>query len=417
MGEKMKVLWIVNVVFPEVCDALGLPKTVIGGWLYSYRSAIKSLYLDLKLYIVSPYSGNDVRCIESKGDTFCVFPQSISKKDMQALYSEIHKDFNPDVVHIHGTEFYHSLSYVETCGGNDVLVSIQGLVSVYASYYYGGIDSSLFRHFLSLRDILKMETMSTRRNVFVKNGKYEKQLIRSVSNIAGRTSWDYANCWALNKDIRFFHLDELLRDAFYENVWSLNKCRRHSIFLSQVHYPIKGIHKFIEALPLILDVYPDTQVYLCGDDLSSRPWYRRDTYWNYVHWLIKKNGVRSHLHFLGRLNENQMVEQYLSANVFVCPSAIENSSNSVCEAQLLGTPVVASYVGGMMDLIVDERTGLLYRFEETAMLAKKVCELFANDDMAVRLSCQARETALARHDKVKVAKDLMNIYEIISNRK
>jgi glycosyltransferase involved in cell wall biosynthesis len=108
-----------------------------------------------------------------------------------------------------------------------------------------------------------------------------------------------------------------------------------------------------------------------------------------------------------------MVEQYLGARLFVSPSMIENSSNSVCEAQLVGTPVVASLVGGTMDLVTHRHTGLLYRFEETAQLADYICELLGDDDLCCRLSDAERQTALARHDRTAIAHALMQIYEDI----
>jgi glycosyltransferase involved in cell wall biosynthesis len=109
-----------------------------------------------------------------------------------------------------------------------------------------------------------------------------------------------------------------------------------------------------------------------------------------------------------------MVEQYLRARIFVSPSIIENSSNSVCEAQLLGTPVIASNVGGMMNLIEHRRTGLLYRFEETDLLADYICELLGDDDLCRRLSQAERETAQARHDRTAIARCLTHIYEEIA---
>ena len=119
------------------------------------------------------------------------------------------------------------------------------------------------------------------------------------------------------------------------------------------------------------------------------------------------------MHFLGQLSEEQMIAEYIKAHVFVCPSAIENSPNSVGEAQLLGTPVVASYVGGTMDMVKDNETGFLYRFEEISLLAQRVCELFANSELCNRLSEQARIAAKQRHCKDANAATLLEIYNEI----
>ena len=124
-------------------------------------------------------------------------------------------------------------------------------------------------------------------------------------------------------------------------------------------------------------------------------------------------GVTEKVHFLGQLSEEQMIAEYMNAHVFVCPSAIENSPNSVGEAQLLGTPVVASYVGGTMDMVKDGETGFLYRYEEISLLAQRVCELFSNRELCERISVQERTVANARHSKDTNARALVEIYKEI----
>jgi glycosyltransferase involved in cell wall biosynthesis len=125
--------------------------------------------------------------------------------------------------------------------------------------------------------------------------------------------------------------------------------------------------------------------------------------------------VKSNVVFTGLLSEIEMCNRYLASHIFVCPSSIENSSNSIGEAQLLGVPCIASYVGGIADMVVDNETGLLYRFEEVEMLAAAVCHIFANDSLALKLSKQSRKIAAFRHDKLINSKKLNNIYQSISN--
>lgn len=63
---------------------------------------------------------------------------------------------------------------------------------------------------------------------------------------------------------------------------------------------------------------------------------------------------------LGTLNETDMCERYSRANVFILPSAIENSPNSLGEAMLVGIPVVATDVGGVKNLMTDKKEGYFY---------------------------------------------------------
>lgn len=75
-----------------------------------------------------------------------------------------------------------------------------------------------------------------------------------------------------------------------------------------------------------------------------------------------------------------MITEYLNANVYVLPSCIENSPNSLCEAQILGVPCISSICGGTADFINNNIDGLLYRCEEYEQLAQKIINIFNSGD-------------------------------------
>ena len=117
---------------------------------------------------------------------------------------------------------------------------------------------------------------------------------------------------------------------------------------------------------------------------------------------------------IGALGTSEMKEQFLKANVFVCPSSIENSSNSLAEAQILGVPCVASRRGGTPTLIPNERMGLLYDFDDTAALGRCICRVFESYDTFD--NAPMRQMARERHDRRRNCEALVRIYnEIIKN--
>ena len=140
---------------------------------------------------------------------------------------------------------------------------------------------------------------------------------------------------------------------------------------------------------------------------------RLSSYGKYLRHLIKKNNLFDYIFFTGALSEEQMCNQYLQSNVFVCPSSIENSPNSLGEAQLLGMPCIAAYVGGVPDMM-DASEEWMYRFEEIEMLAEKICLAFKYVDES-SLHNQ-RERALIRHNKQQNSQALLNIYQDILNK-
>lgn len=415
----MRVLWISNIIFPELCNKIGIPAPVVGGWMQACAKALLDKNGKLTLGVVSFYNGNNIQIFRDSEIQYYLVPEhtTISKvydKRTEDYLKQVYTDFQPDLVHIHGSEYGHSLAMVKACNNINMIVSIQGLVSVYKNYYYGGLSGRDILSHITLRDILRQDSLFDQKRRMAKRGEMELELLKSVNHVIGRTSWDQSCAWAINPMLHYHFCNETLRDGFYQHAWELKSCVRHRIFLSQGQYPIKGLHQVVKALPLILREYPDAEVYVAGNNFYSNiPLYKKNGYANYIEKLMDKTGVTEKFHFLGQLNEENMIGQYLKAHVFICPSAIENSPNSVGEAQLLGTPVVASYVGGSMDMVENGVSGFLYRFEEVPLLAERVCELFANQELCIKLSEQERMVAAKRHDRNLNAEMLIKIYNDI----
>lgn len=328
--------------------------------------------------VATVYSGNRLIKHNVDGITYYLLPlngRSMTSYNvhLESLWRHVNNEVRPDVVHIHGSEFPHGLAYVKACGNHGVVVSIQGIVSRYARYYLGGINASCFKP--TFRDMVKRGGVLREQREFEHRGEWEELLLQSVNHVIGRTEWDKSHVWAINPNAEYYHCGETLRDIFYHNKWNYSTCEHHSIFVSQSSYPIKGVHMLIKAMPLILRKYEDAVVYVAGCDETAKPWYRITSYGRYLKHLIKEYGLGSHIVFTGVLSEEQMCKRYLDSNVFVCCSAIENSPNSLGEAQLLGVPYLTTFVGGAPE-IVDYNANVLYRFEEYEMLAKRICCVF-----------------------------------------
>lgn len=412
----MRVLWIVNIVFPEALQLLfgeNKPYSQSGGWLLGASEALLKERPDIDLTVVS-FSNKvkELTYLQGEKIKYCLIPNGMRSYDYSKQYEKyfqsIRDHITPDIVHIHGTEFIWGLSYINACGNKNVVVSIQGLVSQIANYYDLGISKCDILKNITLRDFVKGSIFSEKRS-FRKRGKNEIKLLKNVRYIIGRTSWDKTHCWDINPTAQYHLCNETLRNEFYGNdVWEYNKCNKHTIFLSQAGYIIKGLPVLLRALPLILNEYPDTQLRVGGYNLMNSSIVKETGYQRFIKKEIKKNKLSDHVVFLGNLNADEMKQEYLKSNVFVCPSSIENSSNSLGEAQILGVPCVASYVGGTPDMMMgDERN--LYRFEDYKMLARKIVDVFDSQDKQTSM----RDVALMRHNKTINAQTLLSIYNSI----
>lgn len=408
----MKVLWITNLLFPVPSEALGLSAPIYGGWMVSSLNALKEIVVDIKFAIATVYYGDKLQVIERDDVLYYLLPSRVNMtrydKSLEQLWRLIRDTFEPDVVHIHGTEYAPGLAYIRACGSSNVCISIQGLISVISRYYCAGLTCPDIVKNLTFRDIVKFDTIFQQKRRFDRRGILEKEYIKSVSHIIGRTSWDQAHVWAINDRANYHFCNETLRPSFYKHKWEYNKCDKHTIFLSQASYPIKGFHMVLKAMPMILKHFPNTRVRVAGHDIIHKPLYRISGYGMYLKSLIKKYHLEDKVTFLGNLSEDEICSEYLKANLFICPSAIENSPNSLCEAQILELPYLASYVGGIPDLM-NGNEQFLYRYDDVEMLAEKVCKIFSHEE------CKSLYVnyALERHNLSNCAESLLRIYQSI----
>lgn len=244
-------------------------------------------------------------------------------------------------------------------------------------------------------------------------GEREIELLRNVKNVIGRTSWDEACTGIINHKRVYYKCNESLRSTFYSDQWNYKKCRPHQIFISQASYPIKGLHRVLEAVDLIKEQYPDLLIKVAGQDIFYGNKIKGNTYGNYIQDLIKKYGLEKNIVFCGMMDAEDMKKTLLESNVFVSASAIENSPNSLGEAMLLGVPCVASDVGGCADMMEHKKEGFIYPFNESYKLAFYLCKIFENESLAENLGQEARKKALITHDKEKNNEILCRIYEEI----
>ncbi len=149
---------------------------------------------------------------------------------------------------------------------------------------------------------------------------------------------------------------------------------------------------------------PDVKLKIAGK-LTKKTCFGR-----YIYKLLKKFNLENHVDILGEIDEHAVASELLSAHVFVMPSFIENNSNSLCEAQLVGVPSIASYVGGIPSLIEHEKTGLFFPPGDYRVLAARVLDIFSNSELACKLSVNSRHEALKRHDPIRIADDVLNAY-------
>lgn len=414
----MRLLWITSVILPDLAKEIGKCENISGGWLF-YQAKLLSNSDNIYLAVATIGNKTEIQQYNINGIQYYLLP-SVKSQKLESIWIEIINLFNPDIVHIHGTEFDHGLSCIRACPNLNYVISMQGLTSVISRYVYAGISTREIIKNITFRDLVRFDTLFQSKRKFEKKGELEKEYLRLSHHVIGRTTWDKIHALKMNPNIQYHFCNESLRSAFYSSPkWDKSNIRKYSVFLSQAIYSIKGLHQVLKAISILKPNFPDIQLRIAGTNYFNNKGLNNKLklsgYGSYINAIVKKERLDKNIIFCGPLEEKQMINEYLSAHVFVCPSSIENSSNSLGEAQILGVPAVASFVGGIPDMIVHGKTGFLYRFEEVEMLAFYIQKIFTDDSLTNHLSVNEIKCAQIRHNtKINLEKTL-NIYKEISN--
>lgn len=410
------ILWLCNIVLPEFCEEFAIKECSSGGWMTGMLHEMEKregLEIALCFPIYDKGRLKDGQCNGHEYYTFLCNATEEYHSQMIETFERILGEKKWDIVHIWGTEFSHTTAMLLACKNKGILnravVNLQGLVSNIAHHYRAGIPKRYWK--LKNRDGISLKAQQ---KSYERRGRCEIESIKMVRHVIGRTDWDRACIEVVNPRVQYFSCGEILREGFYDHVgkWDYSKCRKYSIFVSQASYPVKGFHYLLQALPWILKEYPDTRVYVSGADIMDTK--EKEPYAVYLAALLELLNLSSCVFFMGVLSESEMVQQYLNANVFVSASTVENESNSLSEARLIGTPSVASFVGGGYGRIDFGKDGFLYPYDEPALLAYYIKKVFKNDgNICTKFSRNSVEKMKAYINPQRNADKNIKIYEKI----
>lgn len=421
MKDKIRVLWLCNAIIPQVSAKLDISTGTGGGWL-NQLSDIFDKRDDIELCVVVPFLRGDelVHITFGNKSEFYGFQKKIREPwkyddSVEEVFARILAEFKPDLVHIFGTEFPHTLSMVRAFNNPDkTIIHVQGIISAIAKHYTAFLPEKVVKGY-SFRDFIKRDNIEEQKHKFELRGKYEMEAIKKAGHVFHRTEWDEAVIKGINPTVCLHYAQEMMREAFYSGTWKYEECEKYSIFISQGNYPLKGLHIMLEALRSVKELYSGVKLYIAGDDIltvgSFKEKVRESYYSKYIRRLIIDWDLTDNVEFTGPLSEEKMKQRYLKSNVFVSASSIENSSNSVAEAMLLGVPIVSSFVGGCTSLVEHGVNGLLYQADAPYMLAYYICKIFEDKDIASSIGRKEVEKACALYEKEKIVDSILQTYK------
>lgn len=412
----MKVLWLCN------RNPLDQNLDKSGGWF----SSLSKLFLDSSNRMIFLFPSTETQIEEKPNYTIASFKMPFFAKEYKndhkiaCFFEKVISLCNPEIIHIWGTEFYYDLTLARIAKRRGLIertvVHIQGLCTAISEHLTTALPFSIIVG-KTPRDFL-LGSISNQRRRFIKRSKNEIELLKTTQNIIGRTFWDKRCCEIINSKLNYFYCSESLRPEFYSKKWTYNGCMKHTIFISQASYSLKGLHIVLRAFPYVLQLFPDAHIYIAGNNLirsnKKTGFLSISRYGLYIKQLIKRLKIEKNITFLGPLNQKEMAYYYMKTNVYLLSSFIENSPNSLGEALCVGSPVIASFVGGVPEFINNGENGFLYQADDYLMLASYINTLFSSQEICERFSENGKR-AIKIFDPNKVYNDVMKIYEKLNN--
>lgn len=415
----MRILWITatagNYQSPHSCGG-GYNG---GGWISSMQNELAKCD-DIKLGIAFCRNGEPAK-VEQDGVVYYPIPHHTkSKKDKildlfklndatrdevlwpyyEHKFKEVIEDFKPDVIHIFGSELYHGLA-ARVAGNIPMVLHIQGLLSLYIYILLPPGFSR--REYIMSGKGLKGKFHHLQYLAYWKRSVYrEKAILNAVPYVIGRTDWDRQAMAVLNPKAKYYYGGEILRDVFYEA--RKRQFPNVPTITTTISFPT------YKGYDVILKV-----AYILKNELHLN--FQWNVYGNIDPDFMEKHIGLSHqdlnINLCGVASAETLCDALLSSTMYFHSSYIENSPNSVGEAQMVGVPVVASRVGGTDSMVEHGKTGFLYPVTDPYIAAYYIKRLIDNKEENMAIGKKAREIALIRHDKRQIVEELLDVYEQI----
>jgi len=195
------------------------------------------------------------------------------------------------------------------------------------------------------------------------------------------------------------------------------RSRQHRIVTASRLVRRKGVGTTIDALARLVREGRDVELVVVGGagvagaDLADDPEYQR------LDALARELGVRDHVSFRGQLSQDAIPPVLRSADVVVCAPWYEPFGIVPLEAMACGVPVVASSVGGLIDTVVEDATGLHVPPRDPAAVAEAVAAILDAPERREAFGAAGRERVEQRYSWDRVAAESERVYDRVTGRR
>ena len=328
------------------------------------------------------------------------------KKTRDELLKVI-EEFRPDVIHCFGAEWPYGAIVEYT--SVPVVIHMMGFLNIYFDSLAmvhglktGSRAEKLFRKMLPGRSRAEKKATKTRKRL----AERECRIMAKNRFFLGRTEWDRNIVQYYSSGAAYYSVPEAVKPVVYAALgsWRYHYDGSLRLFSHSSGDDRKGNEIILRTAKILKELMGIKFRWILAGSKALMPWFEERT-------EIRCEDVNIEL--IGIIGDGQIVEELKKADFCIHPSIIDNSPHAVCEAQLVGCPLIASNVGGLPQLVQDGETGWLYPYNEPHTLAFLIGNLYMNKELLTVVSAKEAETAGARHNPQHVIGELLKAYEEI----
>lgn len=380
-----------------------------GSWIEALEKIFNKYLPDVELGIAFEHQ-DEVFKVDREGVTYYpihIQRTSSPKNNYELLrphYLKVIEDFKPDIIHCFGTERWHyglMAKEVEV----PFVIHIMGFMNIYDPMD----EIVLHKHdYIKYFNYHPLKYLIHKREYKIKqeNQELERDVMTANKYFMGRTEWDKNIVKYYSPVSTYYHCEEAIREEIYNSPikWSFHPRSKIRLITIGNAGSLKGNEMMLRTAWLLKN-----QFHFDFEWLYTSNEYTLSFFENVVG--IKHNNVNIRL--IGRLNASEIAHQLADADFYIHPAIIDNSPNTVCEAQLIGTPIISTNAGGIPSLIEDGETGFLYPYSEPHALAFKIMNLAGQKKQLEQISENEKQVSLRRHHPENIAKQIKQIYSQI----
>ena len=186
----MKILWLVNIVMPELAEHLGRQPSVFAGWLTGAMRVVRESGNSLVVCTAEPRTG--VLRKDISGVRYYIVPSG-DIGEMETHFRSILQQETPDIVHIYGTEFEQCLAMANCADMEHTVVQIQGAMTYLKDVVYADLPERLCRD-TWLHKLLRYlhkggQSIDLQKQSFERRSAVEQTVLRRAEYIVGGSEW------------------------------------------------------------------------------------------------------------------------------------------------------------------------------------------------------------------------------------